>query len=503
LLLPDVTGWPMSGRANASGTSAGRVLATVAALCVLGLTAVTGAAATITKLNYHVHKGAPIVHISQSPTPTPSVSSSTHQTYQAVNILVMGTDTRTGQGKGYGSTADSSGNGHSDTTLLVHVAADRTWAEVVSIPRDTTYHLPKCAKSQHIIDRFNAAFAGGGAICTIQLVEQITKRNVDHYVVVHLNDFKQVVNDLGGVPVCASAKISDPLTGTGSSEEGTNLVLRKGWTNLNGTQALQLMRARAHLGDGSDLSRISRQQIVLSAIVRKIVSKGTLENPARALSVLNALTSAVTADPDLADPQKAADFGLTLQGIKPSNIEFVRMPTLPNSDGATVRMSSQAIAMWTALAQDRPWPALAKPHPKPTGVVAPPGKPLKTLPSHVQVQVLNGSGVPGAATTLGNALHAKGFAFIGAGNYKSSKVAHTFIEYDPNWNESARTLGASLGGVPMVKVPGLKGTLKVVLGSDQPSVVAVYVATPKPAATYIGPQGTGVTTANKTTCITP
>jgi LCP family protein required for cell wall assembly len=493
----------MSGPVSKRKTSAGRVVATVAAVGVLGLTTVTGVAATLERWNYHVHKGAAIVHISQSPTPTPSATSTKHETYSAVNILVMGTDTRTGQGKGYGSTADSSGNGHSDTTLFVHIPADRSWAEVVSIPRDTTYHLPKCAKSQHVIDRFNAAFAGGGAICTIQLIEQITKRNVDHYVVVHLNDFKKVVNVLGGVPVCTTAKISDPLTGTGASEEGTNLVLQKGWTNLNGTQALQLMRARAHLGDGSDLSRISRQQIVLSAIVRKIVSKGTLENPAKAFSVLSALSSAMTTDPDLADPQKAADFGLTLRGVKPSNIQFVRMPTLPNSDRATVRMSSKAIAMWAALAQDHPWPALPKPHPKPTGPVIPSGKPLKTLPSHIQVQVLNGTGVPGAATTLGDALHAKGFAFIGAGNYTTSTVAKTFIEYDPKWNESARTLAASLGGVQMVKVAGLKGTLKVVLGKDKPTVVAVYVATPKPRATYVGPQGTGVTTANKTTCITP
>jgi hypothetical protein len=146
---------------------------------------------------------------------------------------------------------------------------------------------------------------------------------------------------------------------------------------------------------------------------------------------------------------------------------------------------------------------LPKPHPKPTGIVTPPGKPLKTAPSHVQVQVLNGTGVPGAATTLGNSLQAKGFVFIGAGNYKSSTVARTFIEYDPNWNESARTLAASLGGVSMVKVPGLKGTLKVVLGKDKPTVIAVYVATPKPRPTYVGPQGTGVTTANKTTCISP
>jgi len=452
-----------------------------------------------------VGKGDAIVHVKQSPTPKPTSSPSPTkaQTYEPVNILVMGTDTRSGQGKGFGSATSLGGNGRSDTTLFVHIAADRKWAEVVSIPRDTTYHLPKCAKSPTTIARFNAAFAIGGPTCTIQLVEQVTKMPVDHYVVVNFMGFKKVVNDLGGVPVCATKNLSDPKVGTGYNAHGSGLYLKKGTTVLNGDQALALMRARYAFGDGSDLSRISRQQIVLGSIIRKTISKGTVSDPAKALKVLGALSSAITVDPGLAKLQDAVNLGLTMQGVKPANVQFVRMPTYNNSDRATVRMNTQGIEMWASLAQDKPWPALPKPKPKPTGPVATPsGKPLKTPPSHIQVQVLNGSGTVGAATTLGNSLHAQGYVFLGAGNYTSSTVKQTFIQYDPAWDESARTLSTSLGGVKMVKVKGLKGTLKVVLGSDNPKVVAVLVATPKPTPTYVGPQGTGITTAGKVQCLT-
>jgi hypothetical protein len=73
--------------------------------------------------------------------------------------------------------------------------------------------------------------------------------------------------------------------------------------------------------------------------------------------------------------------------------------------------------------------------------------------------------------------------------------------YDPGWNESARTLAAALGGVKMVPVKGLKGTLKVVLGHDSPTVVAVYVPTTS-ASPSASTKVDGVTTAGKVQCLT-
>ena len=62
---------------------------------------------------------------------------------QAENILVLGSDSRIGQGKGYGNSAVLNTD-RSDTLMIVHIAADRQWADVMSIPRDSWVNIPAC-----------------------------------------------------------------------------------------------------------------------------------------------------------------------------------------------------------------------------------------------------------------------------------------------------------------------------------------------------------------------
>jgi len=62
---------------------------------------------------------------------------------QAENILVLGSDTRSGQGRGFGSSAELNTD-HSDTLLIVHIPADRKWADIMSIPRDSWVSIPAC-----------------------------------------------------------------------------------------------------------------------------------------------------------------------------------------------------------------------------------------------------------------------------------------------------------------------------------------------------------------------
>src|SRR5579875_402394 len=60
---------------------------------------------------------------------------------QAENILIIGSDSRFGQGKGYGTGLVTD---QSDTTMIMHIAANRQWAEVMSIPRDSYVPIPAC-----------------------------------------------------------------------------------------------------------------------------------------------------------------------------------------------------------------------------------------------------------------------------------------------------------------------------------------------------------------------
>ena len=56
---------------------------------------------------------------------------------------MLGSDSRIGQGKGYGNSAVLNTD-RSDTLMIVHIAADLQWADVMSIPRDSWVNIPAC-----------------------------------------------------------------------------------------------------------------------------------------------------------------------------------------------------------------------------------------------------------------------------------------------------------------------------------------------------------------------
>ena len=135
---------------------------------------------------------------------------------EPLNILVMGSDTRECDGCALDNEA---GGNASDTTILMHFSADRNRAYGVSIPRDTIVDRPAC-KTQGGEETtpatdvmWNEAFSVGGPTCTVQQFETLTGVFIDHIVVVNFAGFEDMVNAIGGVPVCIPEDIVDPEHG--------------------------------------------------------------------------------------------------------------------------------------------------------------------------------------------------------------------------------------------------------------------------------------------------
>ena len=129
---------------------------------------------------------------------------------EPLNILVMGSDTRAGEGN---AIDNESGGARSDTTILVHLSADRSRAYAVSIPRDSIVDRPECGDDESPAAtevKWNVAYTVGGPVCTVDQVETTTGIFVDHYVVVDFNGFGDMVDAVGGVPVCVPEDIVDP-----------------------------------------------------------------------------------------------------------------------------------------------------------------------------------------------------------------------------------------------------------------------------------------------------
>ncbi|WP_415952633.1 LCP family protein [Streptomyces sp. KLOTTS4A1] len=242
--------------------------------------------------------------------------------HNAQNILLIGSDTRIGEGNDrYGKDSGTDG-GRSDTTILLHLAADRKSATAVSLPRDVIVDIPSCrtedgTRTEERSAQFNWAFEWGGAACTIRTIERLTGIRIDHHMIVDFRGFKKLVDAVDGVEVCLKDPIDDPAA---------RLRLRAGRQKLNGEQALGFVRARKTLGDGSDTERMDRQQAFLAALAGKLRDSGVLLNPVRLYPVLDAATSSLTTDPAIARLTDLYELVRSMRDIPADQVRFLTVP---------------------------------------------------------------------------------------------------------------------------------------------------------------------------------
>ena len=263
---------------------------------------------------------------------------------QAENIMVLGSDSRQGLSKAYGSGLVTD---QSDTLMIIHIPADRQWAEVMSIPRDSWVNIPACEMGDGQMSaptqfKINEAFAIGnldgnhtalGIACTVKTIEQDTGIYINHFIAVNFTGFESMVAALGGVYECNPTAINDP---------NSNLHLTAGTHLLTPAQALGYVRARYTLGDGSDLERIGRQQAFMSSLVSRVKSK--LLDPLAIYRFLDAATKSLTIDSQLGGITGLYNLGESLRGIPSSKIAFFTIPNFPRGD---VVAGDTANVLWT------------------------------------------------------------------------------------------------------------------------------------------------------------
>jgi LCP family protein required for cell wall assembly len=424
----------------------------------------------------------------------------------AENILLIGSDTRAGQG-GIGGSAASTPGGRSDTLMLLHVSPGHHEVTVVSIPRETMVPILSCPASDGTAGQqaqpgqeelINAALDFGGPVCTWKTFEDVTGIHVDHFVELDFTGFEKVINDLGGVEVCIPFAVNDPLSG---------LDLSAGHHHIFGPQALAFWRTREDLGDGSDLERITRDQYLMVSLVQGIEHSGLLHSPGKILSVVRDATDAMTTDTGL-DQNTMLQIAESMEGVKSSSVQFITAPNVPwPPDNNNVEFEQpQAGELFSAIQHDTVMPA------KPSKAKA--GKSSKkstaptldaVAPSKVNVQVLNGSGVNGAAGQAGSDLTSKGFNVVGTGDGPNFNYTSNVIEYAASSDMPAvNTLKAELSNVEVVQDSSLTpGTIDLIVGSDfnglSSSASPSPSSSPSPSVTSVG-AADGAITGNANIC---
>jgi LCP family protein required for cell wall assembly len=228
----------------------------------------------------------------------------------ALDFVLLGSDSRD---------LDDSGNGRSDSILVVHLNAKRDKAYIVSFPRDMWVTVPGYGKN-----KINAAFAFGGPPLTVSTLEELTDVRMDHVILIDFEGFIQLTEDLDGVTVTNKFAFSSH-----------GFDYPKGEITIQGEEALWFVRERKALPAG-DFDRAENQRNVIKAIVSKGLSGDTLADPARFIAFISSLSQHVTVDQDLTNGEiRSIALSLRLTG---SDIELLQAPIsgTPTINGQSV-----------------------------------------------------------------------------------------------------------------------------------------------------------------------
>lgn len=208
---------------------------------------------------------------------------------ESINILLLGSDSR--------SIEDP---GRTDSIMVAHVPSDRKNVYLISIPRDLAAEVPGYGTQ-----KINAAYAYGGAPLTVNTVSTAIGVPIDHVAIIDFQGFIDLVDALGGVT------INNPYE---ACDLGQDRCWEEGPVTLTSEDALSYVRWRKGLPNG-DITRGQNQQRVLKSIVGKLLSKGTLTNPARFGEALETLASHITVDDSLdRDTIKGVGFSMRITG---------------------------------------------------------------------------------------------------------------------------------------------------------------------------------------------
>ncbi|QQU91758.1 LCP family protein [Corynebacterium propinquum] len=198
---------------------------------------------------------------------------------KGTNWLLVGSDSRVGLSEediARLGTGGDIGTGRTDAIMLLHL--EGTSAQLISIPRDSYVDVPGFGQ-----DKINAAFTYGGPQLLTHTMEANTGVSIDHYAEVGMGGLANIVDAIGGVELCPSEPIDDPLA---------NLNVGAGCQEMDGANALGYVRTRATAM--GDLDRVERQREFFSALMHEATNPSTLLNPFDVFPMISSVSKSFT-----------------------------------------------------------------------------------------------------------------------------------------------------------------------------------------------------------------
>ena len=297
-----------------------------------------------------------------------------------VRILMIGEDDTAKRNK--------DGNGLSDTLVVIAVDTETKDVRAISIPRDTRVEIPG-----HGTSKINAAHVYGGPILTKQTVQNLLGVNINYYVKTNTSGLRDLVDLVGGVYIVVdkNMRYTDRRGGL-----YINLKASPEKQLLNGRQAEGFVRFRHDafgdsgykIEDGQKVAtgRIVRQQYFIRALANRMLSMPSKRDRARVIQTAYE-KKYIVSDLNLKDWDGLADF---FKDIDPQKIAMSVVPGSPQNIGGGSYWVPDDAELRLVVAQNLLFQGV-------------PGE------ENAKIEVLNGSGIRGAAVKVADRLKEAGF----------------------------------------------------------------------------------------------
>jgi LCP family protein required for cell wall assembly len=260
----------------------------------------------------------------------------------SLNVLLLGSDV-SATPEELGDTASATpSDSRADTMMLLHVPADRTGIQVMSIMRDTWTDIPGHGEA-----KINAAMGLGGVPLVVQTVEGLFGARIDHVASMDFEGFKDLTRALGGVTV------NNPAAFQSRGSRGEYFAA--GPITLEGDSALKFVRERYAFSDG-DYQRVRNQQLFVKSVIGEILTADTLTDPQKVYRVVDGIAPFVAVDSSL-DATTVGSLAVSLRSVRSADMTFFTLPNLgtgTSDDGQSIVVKDDAAVaqVGEALAKD-------------------------------------------------------------------------------------------------------------------------------------------------------
>ena len=244
-----------------------------------------------------------------------------------------------------------------DVTILLHVSQDQTNAVAVSFPRDMVVPIPSCPDPKggnfHSMSAqpINVTLSYGGLPCTVLTVSKLTGLDIQFAAMVTFSGVAAISSAIGGVKVCVNGPVQDKYSGIDLPAAGEY--------TLEGWEALAFLRTRHGVGDGSDLGRISNQQVFMSALVRTLKADGVLNDLGKLYNIATVSSQVLTLSHGLGNLNTMVAMAQVLKKLPLDRVLFVQYPGVTGQDGVYLGkvkpVASVANALFAKIKADEPF----------------------------------------------------------------------------------------------------------------------------------------------------